>query len=159
MQHKFLFIFFGIALCSITIASAQKADMNAEKAKVTLVVNEFTKIWETKDMTRLSKIVVHDSDMVNYGINSNLVFVGWNALKDSIAKMWSLMEMKKMDVRNQVINVNPSGNVAWYSELCDMNLLYSGHPMQILNQRYTGVLEKRNGNWVIVQFHNSITCQ
>jgi len=159
MQHKFLFIFFGIALFSITMASAQKADMNAEKANVTLVVNEFTKIWETKDMNLLSKIVAHDSNMVNYGINANLVFIGWDALKDSIAKMWSVMEMKKMDVKNQVINVDPSGNVAWYSEICDMDLLYGGHPMQILNQRYTGVLEKRNGNWVIVQFHNSITCQ
>ena len=66
------------------------------------------------------------------------------------------MDMKKMDIRNQVINVDPHDNVAWYSEVCDMDLSYAGHPMQINNQRYTGVLQKRNGKWVIVQFHHSI---
>ena len=74
MQHKFLFIFFGIALCSTTMVSAQKADMNAEKAKVKLVIDEFYKTFETKDMNLLSNIVAHDSDMVSYGINMRFGF-------------------------------------------------------------------------------------
>ncbi len=159
MQKKFFIFFLLVILLFAKNGYSQRVNIASEKAKATLVVNEFTNIWETKDMNVLSKIVAHDTGMVNYGMNANLIFVGWDALRDSIAKMWSVMEMKKMDIRNQVINIDRSGNVAWYSEMCDMDFLYGGHPMQILNQRYTGVLEKRNGKWVIVQFHNSITCQ
>jgi hypothetical protein len=66
------------------------------------------------------------------------------------------MENTKVEIRNQVINVDPSSRLAWYSEVCDMDLIMNGHSMQIKNQRYTGVLQKRNSNWVIVQFHHSI---
>lgn len=159
MQSKFsIFLFVIMSFCA-TYVSAQKVDINAEKAKVKLVVDEFYKIFETKDMNLLSSIVAHDSDMVNYGINANLIFVGWNALRDSLTKMLSVMDKTKMNIKNQVINVDPTGNVAWFSEMCDMDLEYAGHPMQINGQRYTGVLAKRNGNWVIVQFHHSVTCQ
>ncbi len=156
MQSKFLILFFLItAFCAVK-GSAQKTNITSEKIKVKHVVDEFYKIWETKDMNLLSSIVAHDKDMVNYGINYDLVFVGWNALRDSIAKMWSVMENTKVNIRNQVINIDPHGYVAWYSEMCDMDVSYGGHPMKIYNQRYTGVLQKRNGNWVIVQFHHSI---
>lgn len=159
MKKKFAIVFIIITALYATNCSAQTIDINAEKAKVKLVVDEFYKTFETKDIKLLSGIVAHDSDMVNYGINANLIFVGWNALRDSLTKMLAVMEKTKMNIKNQVINVEPAGNVAWFSEMCDMDFEYAGHPMQINGQRYTGVLEKRNGKWVIVQFHNSVTCQ
>ena len=159
MQNKFLIVLLVVTAFCSTNGCTQTVNINDEKAKVKLVVDEFYKTFETKDMNLLSNIVAHDSNMVNYGINSDLVFVGWNALRDSMAKMFSVMKTTKMAIRNQVINVDPSGNVAWFSEMCDMDLEYDGHPMQINNQRYTGVLQKRNGKWLIVQFHHSVTCQ
>ncbi|MDQ2721592.1 MAG: nuclear transport factor 2 family protein [Bacteroidota bacterium] len=159
MKKKFAIVLFIITAFYVTNCSAQTIDIKAEKVKVKLVVDEFYKTFETKDMKLLSGIVAHDSKMVNYGMNANLIFVGWNALQDSLTKMLAVMEKTKMNIKNQVINVDPTGNFAWFSEMCDMDLEYAGHPMQINGQRYTGVLEKRNGKWLIVQFHNSVTCQ
>ena len=159
IQKKILFLPLLFIVLFPSSSYTQTVNIVSEKAQVTLVVNQFAQIWETKNIDVLSKIMAHDPDMVNYGINSNLIFNGWNALKDSITKMWSVMENVKANVRNQVITIDPSGKVAWYSEICDMDLVYAGHPMQISNMRYTGVLQKRNDSWVIVQFHNSVTCE
>ena len=134
----------------------QSVSTDAEKAKVKSVVDDFKNFWETEDMNLFSKIIAHDADMVNYGTDANEVFVGWDALKDSISQMLPAIEKTKIKVRNQVIKVDADGNAAWFSEIWDWDLMFGGQPVQLPNQRLTGVLEKRAGNWVIVQFHNSV---
>ena len=134
----------------------QKVDMEAEKAKVKSVVDQFEQFWETEDMDLLARIMAHDADMVNYGSDAAEHFVGWEALKESVEKMLPSLENIKITVKDQVIKVHPSGNVAWFSEVWDWDLVVEGKPVHSGDQRLTGVLEKRNGSWVLVQFHNSV---
>ena len=141
--------FIGLFSCS------QKPDVDVEKAKVKDTVDNFGKFWETEDTVLLSEMFVHDPNMVNYGAEENEVFVGWNALRDSLTKILPAFDQTKVTIRNQIIHVSDSGDAAWFSEIMDWNLLYEGKPALLPNQRLTGVLEKKNGKWVIVQFHNS----
>ena len=131
-------------------------DIKAEKAKVKSVVHQFEQFWETQDMELLSRIMAHDADMVNYGSDAAEHFVGWEALKESLERMLPSLENIKITVRNQVIKVHPSGNLAWFSQVWDWDLVIEGQPVHSAGQRLTGVLEKRNDNWVFVQFHNSV---
>lgn len=133
-----------------------KVDIQAEKAKVRSVVDQFEQFWETQDMELLSRIMAHDVDMVNYGSDAAEHFVGWEALKESVEKMLLSLENTKITVKDQVIKVHPSGSVAWFSQVWDWDLVIEGRPVHSDGQRLTGVLEKRNGNWVFVQFHNSV---
>ena len=134
----------------------QKVDIEAEKAKVKSVVDQFEQFWETEDMDLLARIMAHDADMVNYGSDAAEHFVGWEALKESVEKMLPSLENTKITVKDQVIKVHPPGNVAWFSEVWDWDLVVEGKPVHSGDQRLTGVLEKRNGSWVLVQFHNSV---
>jgi len=134
----------------------QEVDIEAEKAKVKSVVDQFEQFWETEDMDLLARIMAHDADMVNYGSDAAEHFVGWEALKESVEKMLPSLENTKITVKDQVIKVHPSGNVAWFSEVWDWDLVVEGKPVHSGDQRLTGVLEKRNGSWVLVQFHNSV---
>jgi ketosteroid isomerase-like protein len=77
-------------------------------------------------------------------------------LKESLTKQFASFEKTKLTVKDQVIKVNPSGNVAWFSEVVDWDIVAQAQPTHIEGSRITGVLEKRNGNWVIVQFHISV---
>ena len=54
------------------------------------------------------------------------------------------------------MKVGPSRDVAWFSEVADWDLTAEGKPVHIAGSRITGVLEKRQGNWLIVQFHTSV---
>jgi hypothetical protein len=134
----------------------QTVNTDAEKTKVKVVLDDFKKFWETKDLNLLSKIMSHDKDMVNYGTDANEVFIGFDAFKDSIAPKLSAVSGIKINVRNQVINVDADASTAWFSEIWDWDISMGGQSMQQHNNRLTGVLEKQQSNWVIVQFHNSV---
>ena len=158
MTKRFLHLIAVIAACLALNNCAQKQtiDIDAEKEKVKLVVDDFKIFWETKDMSLLSKIMANDTDMVNYGTDASEIFVGFKAFKDAITPMLSSVDGIKIDVKNQTINVDADGNTAWFSEVWDWDISLGGQTMQQHNLRLTGVLEKRDGNWVIVQFHNSV---
>lgn len=134
-------------------------DLATEKTSVKKVIDQFAEFWQTHDMEVFSKIMAHDGDMVNYGSDTSEHFIGWKDLKDSVEKMLPSLQDTKITVQDQVIRIVSEGNVAWFSEVWDWNLKMGGNPVQINGQRLTGVLENRNGNWVIVQFHNSVPVQ
>jgi len=53
------------------------------------------------------------------------------------------------------IHISNSGDVAWYHCLLDDVGEWYGKEGGWYNCRWTGVLEKREGKWVIVQMHFS----
>ena len=59
------------------------------------------------------------------------------------------------DIRDLRVNLSKSGDVAWYSCILDDFGEFKGRPYAWKNTRWTGVLEKRDGRWVIVQMHFS----
>jgi uncharacterized protein (TIGR02246 family) len=136
--------------------NSSKVEIEAEKAKVKSVVDQFAQFWETKDMELLSRIMAPDTDMVNYGSDAPEYFVGWEMLRGSVEKMLPSLQNIRITVRDQVTKVHHSGEVAWFSEVWDWDLVVEGKPVRSEGQRLTGVLEKRSGNWVFVQFHNSV---
>ncbi len=150
MKTKFLYLLlFASAYCGISGCN-QRADIGTEKANVKKVVDQFAQFWETEDMELLSIIMSHDADMVNYGSDADEIFVGWDDFRESVEKMLPALENTRIKVRDQVIKVHTSGNVAWFSEIWDWTLTAGGNPVQVENQRLTGVLEKRNGSWIFV---------
>lgn len=133
----------------------QKVDMEAEMTNIKRVIDQFEEFWEIEDLELLAKIVAHDKDMINIGSESTEYFVGWDNLKTSIEQMLPALENINISVKDQNIVLAPSGDIAWFSEIWSWDLLYQGTEVQFNDQRLTGVLAKRNGAWVIVQFHNS----
>lgn len=109
-----------------------------------------------EDLELLSKIMAHDADMENLGTDAVKRWVGWEALKESIQKQFDSFEDSKISLKDQVIKVHNSGNVAWFSEVTEWSLVAQGQQVRIEGFRFTGVLEKRNSNRVIVQFHASV---
>lgn len=147
--------FFSAAFLAMSIHS-QKVDIEAEKTRVKSVVDQFEQVWETKDMELFSRIMSHDADMVVYGSDAPEQWVGWEPLKESVEKMLLSFEKTRITVKERVIKVHPSGNVAWFSEVWDWDMVVEGKQVHSEGQRLTGVLEKRNDNWVFVQIHNSV---
>ena len=61
----------------------------------------------------------------------------------------------RFEVKNLRINLSESGTVAWFSALLDDFGEWQGEPVGWEDARWTGVLEKRDGRWAIVQMHFS----
>jgi hypothetical protein len=144
-----------VALLAVS-ACAKKVDLEAEEAQVQSVLAQVVQANESEDMALMAKITAQDEDIVQFGSAYDHRFVGWEAFKEAMEKQFAGVEKMKVSVRDQVITVHDSGSVAWFSEIMDLDFLMQDKPVSIKGLRYTGVMEKRDGDWVIVQGHLSL---
>lgn len=111
----------------------------------------------TKDLTRLFSIVAQDENFFIFHPDSKSTIVGFEAFQQLGERVWLREEFKATDfaIRDLRLNFAALGNVAWYACRLDDHAEWNGQPIGWDNCRWTGVLEKRNGQWVIVQMHFS----
>jgi len=140
----------------MAIGCAQRSNPGAEQANVKSTIDRLVRAFEAKDTTLVPQIFAHDPDMVSFGTDAAEHWVGWDALRQNVDQEIAAYEDTKITIRDQTIKVHPSGQIAWFSEIADWDLKAGGKPVHITGTRITGVLEKRDGNWVIVQFHGSV---
>ncbi len=151
IQIVSLFLFlFVLASC------VQQVDLDAEKEKVNTVLDINIKASETKDIAMVSNVYAHDSDMVVFGTDLAERFVGWENLEKALKKMYAAFNEASYEVSNRTIKIENDGDVAWFTEVQNVKLIVNEEPLEIKNARHTGVLEKRDGKWVIVQSHFSL---
>jgi len=131
-------------------------NLEAEKTAVKAVIDQYMQSWKNKDMEAFSKVMAHDSDMVNFGTDAAEKWIGWESLKESIERQNRSIDFEVISIRDEVIKVHNSGEVAWVSQIGDARGKAQGQPFRMEGWRVTTVLEKRAGNWVIVQFHISV---
>jgi hypothetical protein len=154
MKNRFV-LFLGATLLILS-GCHYTTDIKAERIEATSVVNQMIQALETKDMDLFSKITAHDADMVNFGTDAAERWVGWDALKKAVGEQFAAFAKIKLDVTDQTVQVAPFGHVAWFYEVVDWDLVSQGQPTHIKGSRITGVLEKRDTHWKIVQFHVSV---
>jgi uncharacterized protein (TIGR02246 family) len=145
-----VFAFLAISACE------KKVAVEAEIAAIKSVLDQFSQVYETENLELFSRIMAHDEDMVNFGTDVAERWVGWEQFKKAVQREFDTFESPRVSVRDQVIKISRFGNVAWFSGIGDFEIVVKGEPISLKGIRTTGVLEKRDGNWVIVQFHRSI---
>ena len=109
----------------------------------------------TKDRALLERTTAHDADLFIFNPDSKAT-IGWNELVNNFA-FWMDPRFKAVacDIRDLRVNFSRSGDVAWWSAILDDLAEWDGRPTGWRDTRWTGVLEKRDGAWVIVQMHFS----
>lgn len=110
----------------------------------------------TKDRPLLERIIAHDLGLFIFNPDSKSTVVGWEAFARNFAT-WMDPRFKAtlLDVRDLRITFSRSGDVAWFSAILDDLGEWDGKPIGWKDTRWTGVLEKRAAQWVIVQMHFS----
>ena len=154
--------YFAVATALLVVSGcnqSESVDVEAEKANVKMVLDQFIQVMEQEDMELAEKIISHDKDMVSFGTDASERWVGWEAMKQSMEEQFGAFDGTDLTAKDQVIHVNSTGNTAWFSGLMDWYTTAMGNPVELNNARYTGVLEKRDGNWVLVQMHFSVPVQ
>ena len=131
-------------------------DLNKEKENVELLLEKYVIANEDQKIELAEEIWADDEQIVAFGTSSDEKFVGWKAIKTTIQKQFDSFSNTYISVSDQKININCTGNTAWFSEIINYNFIRDSIPLSYEGIRYTGVLEKRDGKWVIVQSHMSI---
>jgi len=131
-------------------------DLDLEKEKVALVLEKYIIANEKQDIDLVHDIWAAEPDIVVFGTNSDEKLIGWDAIKTAIERQFNSFEDTYISIHDQIINVDDMGRIAWFSEIVNYNYIYQGENMQFEGLRFTGVLQKFDDDWLIVQSHMSI---
>jgi len=145
-----------LSSCSSNNKVKQSIDSKIEKDKVALVLEKYIIANETKNLHLIEQVWAPKDDIVVIGTNTDECLIGWENIKAAIKRQFDSFEDTYISVRDQLISINESGNTAWFSEIINYNYIYNGKAVQYEGLRFTGVLEKKNDEWLIVQSHLSI---
>jgi ketosteroid isomerase-like protein len=111
---------------------------------------------EMRNMADLERLVSKDPDMVGYSIGGRK-YVGWNEVEREMQQEFESVSHIEIPIKE--LRVWERGDLAWYTvEIEYIHYEGSGeHPRKMgLPLRESGVLERRQGRWVLVQWHESL---
>lgn len=110
---------------------------------------------KTKDFGLLYGIIANDADFLEVHPDGKIVR-GFEEFRQAEA-FWGSPDFKaiRYEIRDLKTKLSKSGDVAWFSAILDDINEWKGRPANWEDTRWTGVLEKRDGRWVMVQQHFS----
>ena len=130
-----------------------------KKAEIEKVIRASIGWALTKDRALLEKVIAHDDRLfiVNPDTHST---VGWKQFTKGFA-FWmdERFKMVSYEIRNLRIDMAISGTTAWWSCVLDEHATWDGRVCGWEDTRWTGVIEKRAGKWLIVQMHFSFAAK
>jgi ketosteroid isomerase-like protein len=130
-----------------------------EIREITRVIDSCIGWFKTKDFELYFSAVAHDSNFIAVHPTNKMVRGFEQVLKNSQIFKRPEFQYVRHEIKDLTINLSRSGDVAWfYCMLNDINT-WDGQPANWENTRWTGVLEKRDGRWVIVQQHFSFEAE
>ena len=130
-------------------------DIGFEKGLVEKAIHSSIGWAKSKDINLLYSVIANDTNYIEVDPNDKVV-KGFQDFKKSEV-FWMNPDFKaiRYEIKNLAINFAKSGDVAWFFCMLDDINEWKGQPANWENVRWTGVLEKRENNWVIVQMHFS----
>ena len=140
----------ALVLGCVTVP-ARAADPRTPEEAIRLLVRANAE----KDLATLSKFMVHDADVVGYTIGGRK-YVGWPALEREMKEEFD--SVTRLEIPITELKVWQKGDVAWFSmELDYIRYVGTGasQSRMSLPLRETGVLERRNGRWMLHVWHES----
>ena len=148
MQLTFLCLM--TALMASACVSLAADDQGAEAA-----VRALVRANAEKDIQTLSRLMAHDADITSYTIGGRK-YVGWPDFERDMQEEFHSATTIEIPIRE--LKVWTKGDVAWYvMEVDYIRTVARGSEPQraLLPLRETGVLERRNGQWVLLSWHES----
>jgi ketosteroid isomerase-like protein len=108
-----------------------------------------------RDIELFSDVMAHDEEMVNFGTDRDERWVGWNELEQIHRRQFEAITSYEITRHDSTVKLNASADTAWFSEILKAQVEAMDERYE-LSLRVSGVLEKRDGKWVIVHFHRSL---
>ncbi|HEX6531888.1 MAG TPA: nuclear transport factor 2 family protein [Nitrospira sp.] len=144
------FLFVTVLLAASACVSLASDDQSAEAA-----VRALIRANAEKDIVTLSRMMAHDADITSYTIGGRK-YVGWPDFERDMQEEFESAHTIEIPIRE--LKVWTKGDVAWYAmEIDYIRTVNTGDDSKraLLPLRETGVLELRNGQWVLLSWHES----
>jgi hypothetical protein len=145
-----------VILISCSESSPIKSpNREAELAAVKASIHGSIGWAKNKDFKLLYGIIANDSNYLEVDPGPDVI-EGFSEFKKN-ESFWGSPDFKavRYEIRDLIINFSRKGDVAWFFCILDDINEWKGQAASWMNTRWTGVLEKREGRWVMAQMHFS----
>jgi len=151
MVHLRLFTCMSLVLCvtPLTVVASEPTDPES-------AIRRMVRANAEKDLPALSRMMAHDADIISYAV-AGRKYVGWEELEQGIRE--EFINAEKLEIPIHALTVWTKGDVAWYAmELDYIRYVADGSTSTrtVLPMRETGVLERRDGRWLLLSWHESL---
>jgi ketosteroid isomerase-like protein len=159
MKRPTLITFLAWSFVLAVLVSCQKIkvgfNIDKEKQLVENAIHNSIGWAKNKDIALLYSVIANDTDYIEVDPNDRIV-KGFDDFRKA-EEFWMSDDFKaiRYEIRDLKINFSKSGNVAWFFCFLDDINEWKGRPANWENTRWTGVLEKRDDDWIMVQMHFS----
>ncbi|UCC44829.1 MAG: nuclear transport factor 2 family protein [Candidatus Zixiibacteriota bacterium] len=135
----------------------QEQNVAAEKAEISRIIHSSIGWAANKDKELSFSCFAEDPELFWFSPRDDGTIHGYEAFVELTEGFFMLDDFKavRYEIRELQINLSRSGDVAWYHARLDDFNEWKGQPANWEDVRWTGVLEKRDNRWVIVQMHFS----
>jgi ketosteroid isomerase-like protein len=142
--------------CVLTLfIGVSAAAMASEATDPESAIRRLVRANAEKDLPTLSRMMAHDADIISYGV-AGRKYVGWTELEEGMKE--EFVNSQKLEIPIHELKVWTKGDLAWYAmELDYIRYVAEGPALKrtVLPMRETGVLERRNGIWQLLSWHES----
>ncbi len=119
------------------------------------VIRTLVRANAEKDMPTLSRLMAHDADITSYSIGGRK-YIGWPEFEREMQEEFATVQ--RLEIPIHELKVWTKGELAWFTMELDYIRYVGDGPEQkrtVLPLRETGVLECREGQWVLLSWHES----
>jgi ketosteroid isomerase-like protein len=146
----------SIALITGCDNKSKKVDKAKEVAAIKLVLEKYALANENEDMGLIEDIWCPSESIVSFGTEGGEKHIGFKEIKKAVQNQFNSFSDTYISYRDQIVEINQSGNTAWFSEIINYNFILNDEANSFEGLRYTGVLVKKDGKWKLVQTHMSV---
>ena len=140
-------MFVGIAQA----VESRAADSTGPEATIRTLVRANAE----KDLTTLSRLMAHDPDITSYTIGGRK-YLGWPEFEREMREEFD--SVRKLEIPIHELKVWTKGDLAWFAMELDY-IRFVGDAADpkrtVIPLRETGVLERRQGQWMLLSWHES----
>jgi ketosteroid isomerase-like protein len=155
-----LFVAVCIMLCSRCQSDRQLSSYRtADSLAISQAIYDCIGWAGEKDFALLYSVIVNDSSYLEVDPGAGVI-KGIAEFRKNEA-FWGSPDFKaiRYDIRDLTISISQKNDAAWFYCILDDVNEWKGQPACWMNTRWTGVLEKRNGKWMVVQQHFSFASE
>ena len=159
MKKAFLVLLIAVLGIFPPASAPRPGGPAADLEKISQAIHAAIGWAKTKDFGLLYGVIADDADFLEVHPDGAVV-KGIEEFKKAEA-FWSSPDFKavRYEIRDLRIKLSKSGDVAWFFCILDDINEWKGRPANWEDTRWTGVLEKRDGRWIMAQQHFSFAAK
>src|SRR4030066_697240 len=140
----------------ISCSDNTQVNLETERAEVLKVLDNFNQAHENRDLDLLLTCFSDKPDIIILGTDENELWVDKNSMGESQKKAYETFSTVRLSVRDKILKMCRNGGQAWFYMKVNWYVESEGKQFTFSGIRTTGVLEKENDQWQIVQLHTSM---